>query len=221
MDRLTWLKAIAIGMTWILLLSGCAAIDRGKMPAERFMPEQKWNLESYAKFVKENMAEINARYTSEYDLYEFVVDTEYGSTVIQNLIDLEAAATITADLETRDSGENRDPIITIYQYITEKYDYVLDPHTWRSVAETINTGKGDCKSLSLLLMACLTAAGYDAYAAISNGHMWVTVNQGMESKLLELDRDPERNTIYSIPGFYESPLYKIYPDRSEKRRRIQ
>ena len=53
MDRLTLLKAIAIGMMWTLLLSGCAAIDRGKMPAERFIAEQEWNLESYAKFVKE------------------------------------------------------------------------------------------------------------------------------------------------------------------------
>ena len=27
--------------------------------------------------------------------------------------------------------------------------------------------------------------------------------------------------INLIPGFYENPLYKIYPDHSEKRKRIK
>ena len=38
---------------------------------------------------------------------------------------------------------------------------------------------------------------------------------------LKWDLDPERQKIYRIPGFYENPLYKIYPERSEKRIRIQ
>jgi hypothetical protein len=49
--------------------------------------------------------------------------------------------------------------------------------------------------------------------------MWVNVNCDNQWQVLELDLDPERNTIYSIPDFYENPLYKIYPDRSEKRKR--
>jgi hypothetical protein len=37
--------------------------------------------------------------------------------------------------------------------------------------------------------------------------------------VLELDQNPERQKIYRIPNFYENLLYKIYADRSEKRKR--
>ena len=87
-------KVIAIGILWVFLLSGCAAIQREKIPAEPIFPYLKWNLASYAEFVKENMAEINANYSTEYTLYEFVVDTDFGSTVIQNLLDPESAAAV-------------------------------------------------------------------------------------------------------------------------------
>jgi hypothetical protein len=70
-------------------------------------------------------------------------------------------------------------------------------------------------------MSCLTNAGYDTYAAISNGHMWVNVNHNNQWQVLELDLDPARNTVYQIPGFYDNPLYRIYPDRSEKRKRVR
>jgi len=149
-------KVITIGLLWVFLLAGCAAIQREKIPAESIIPQLQWNLESYAEFVKENMTEINAH-----------------------------------------------------------------PLKWQSVEETIKTQKGDCKNLSLLLMSYLTTAGYDTYAGISNGHMWVNVNHDNQWQILELDLDPERNTIYRIPGFYENPLYKIYPDRSEKRKIIK
>jgi hypothetical protein len=48
--------------------------------------------------------------------------------------------------------------------------------------------------------------------------MWVNVFYDNEWHGLEVDRDPERNKIYSIPGFYEDPLYKIFIDRTEKRK---
>jgi hypothetical protein len=194
------LKVITIGMLWFFLLWGCAAIQREKIPAESIIPELKWNLSSYAEFVKENMAEMNANYSSVYAPYEFIVDTDYGSTVIQNLLDTESATSINAGLVRDANPEPSEPLMR--------------------VEETIRTQKGDCKSLSLLLMSCLANAGYNTYAGISNGHMWVNVNHDNQWQVLELDLDPERNTIYRIPGFYENPLYKIYPDRSEKRQRI-
>ena len=214
-------NVIAFCMLWVFLLSGCAAVQKEKIPPERIFPELKWNLESYAEFVKENMTEINANYSTEYTPYEFIVDTEYGSTVVQNLLDHGSAAKINPGLWGDTSPEHSDPLMHIYQHIIEHYDYILDPIKWQSVEETIKTQKGDCKSLSLLLMSWLTNAGYDAYAGISNGHMWVNVNHGNRWQVLELDPDPERNTIYRIPGFYENPLYKIYPDRSEKRKRMK
>jgi hypothetical protein len=169
--------------------------------------------------VKENMTEINASYSTAYTPYEFIVDTDYGSTVIQNLLDPESAKAINTGLPNASNPEPSDPLMRIYQHIVNHYDYILDPLKWQSIEETIRAKKGDCKSLSLLLMSCLAAAGYDTYAAISNGHMWVSVNRDNQWQVLELDLDPERNTIYRIPGFYENPLYKIYPDRSEKRKR--
>lgn len=207
-------------MLWFFLLWGCAAIQRGKIPAGSIIPELKWNLSSYAEFVKENMAEMNANYSSVYAPYEFIVDTDYGSTVIQNLLDTESATSINAGLVSDANPEPSEPLMRIYQHIINHYDYILDPLKWQSVEETIRTQKGDCKSLSLLLMSCLANAGYNTYAGISNGHMWVNVNQDNQGLVLELDLDPERNTIYRIPGFYKNPLYKIYPDRSEKRQRI-
>ncbi len=208
-------------MLWLFLLSGCAAIQREKIPAERIIPELKWNLASYAEFVKENMAEINANYSKEYAPYEFVVDTDYGSTVIQNLLDPGSATAINTGVPLVANPQPSEPLMPIFHHIIDHYDYILDPGKWQSIEETIRAKRGDCKSLSLLLMSCLAAAGYDTYAAISNGHMWVNVNHENQWQVLELDRDRERNTIYRIPGFYENPLYKIYPDRSEKRKRIK
>ena len=214
-------KVITIGILWVSLLSGCAAIQKEKIPAEPIFPDLKWDLTSYAEFVKENMAEMNANYSTEYVPYEFIVDTDYGSTVIQNLLDPESAAAVNPGL-TGDTGpQPAEALMRIYQHIIDHYDYILDPLKWQSVEETIKTREGDCKSLSLLLMSWLTAAGYDAYAGISNGHMWVNVNYDNRRQVLELDPDLERNTIYRIPGFYQNPLYKIYPDRSEKRKRVK
>ncbi|MGD1970626.1 MAG: transglutaminase domain-containing protein [Desulfobacterales bacterium] len=213
-------KAFAGAILWILILGGCAAVQREKIPTESIIPEEKWHLESYAAFVKENMSEIEANYSTAYGRYEFIVDMEYGSTVIQDLIDPEPVADINAML--RADVISRDPykVRRIYQYILRHYNYVIDPHRWQSVEETIETRKGDCKSLSLLLMSLLTSAGCDAYAGISNGHMWVVAYENSRWFVLELDQNPARKKIYGIPGFYDYPLYKIYPDRSEKRKRI-
>ena len=52
------------------------------------------------------------------------------------------------------------------------------------------------------------------------GILWVKVHENDQWVVLELDLNPQRQKIYQIPGFYENPLYKIYSDRSEKRKRI-
>ena len=212
-------KLLIVGLLWSFLFAGCAALYTKEVPEESIIPELKWDLDSYARFVKQNMAEINAGYSTEYDLYEFVVDTDYGSTVVQNLIDPGAVSTISADMVKHSDPKYPQRSHTIYQYVIEEYDYNLDPHAWQSVDETIRTQKGDCKSLSLLLMSLLLSEGYDTYAGISNGHMWVKVHENDQWVVLELDQNPQREMIYRIPGFYDNPLYKIYGDRSEKRKR--
>ena len=212
-------KRLIIGILLLFFFPGCAALYKKEVPVKPIIPELKWNLDSYAQFVKQNMTEINARYTPEYAPYEFVVDTEYGSTVIQNLIDPEAISSIIADVEKYSDSEYPDRLVAFYQYIVDEYHYILDPHAWQPVTETIRTRKGDCKSLSLLLMSLLLSEGYDTYAGISNGHMWVKVHENYQWVVLELDQNPQRQKIYRIPGFYENPLYRIYGDRSEKRKR--
>jgi hypothetical protein len=80
---------------------------------------------------------------------------------------------------------------------------------------------GDCNSLSLLLMSLFQAAGIDTYAGISNGDMWVYALGHDNWQLLELDQDPKRKKMYSLPGFYNNPVYKIYVDHSEKRKTLR
>jgi hypothetical protein len=212
-------KILIIGILLSIFFTGCAARYKKDIREEPIIPELKWSPGSYTQFVKQNMAEINAAYTPEYVSYEFVVDTESGSTIIQNLIDPGAVSTITADLAKYSNPEHPDRLVAIYRYIIEEYDYILDPHAWQSVAETIRTKKGDCKSLSLLLMSLLLSQGYDTYAGIANGHMWVYVHENYRWVVLELDQNPQRQKIYRIPGFYEKPLYRIYPNHSDKRKK--
>lgn len=213
------IKRIAVGTLCLLILSGCAAVRLEKVPAESITPETKRHFDLYASFVKENLAQINAHYSTTYVPCVFIVDINDGSTVIQDLIDPESVKDINAVLRTDAASRYPYRVRRIYHYILRHYAYVLDPHRWQSVEETISTQKGDCKSLSLLLMSLLTSAGLEAYAGISNGHMWVVAYENNRWHVLEPDQNPDRKKIYGIPGFYDDPLYKIYPDRSEKRKR--
>jgi hypothetical protein len=202
------------------MLLGCAGVQRENIPAENIIPEAKRHIETYAAFVKENMAVTRAHYAKSYTPVEFIVDMDGGSTKIQDLIDPGMVASINAELRTDAISRLPNKLERIYQYVLSHYNYVMDPHRWQSVEETIKTRKGDCKSLSLLLMSLLKSAGYDSYAGIANGHMWVVAYEKNRWKIYELDKNRERNLIYGIPGFYDIPLYKIYPDRSEKRKRM-
>lgn len=212
-------KVITSSLFVALFFWGCAAVQREKLPSESIVPEVKRQLALYAEFVRENMDEINARYSTVYVPCEFVVDLDDGSTVIQDLIDPEQVATINAVLRTDANSRYPNKVRRIYRYILSHYDYVINPQRWQSVEETIRSQNGDCKSLSLLLMSLLTAAEFDCYAGISNGHMWVVVKENNRWQVLDLDQNPARKKIYAIPGFYDDPLYKIYPDGSEKRKR--
>ena len=211
------LKYILI-ITWITGLFGCAGWVERKPPTEIIQPELKWDLKSYAEFANQNIQDMNAKYSNEYVPYEFIVDLDSGSTRIQNLIDLHTAAKINMALGFTDP-EAQNQITRLHQYVITDYKYVIDPNHWQTANETTRLKKGDCKSLSILLMSLLVSAGYDSHTAVSNGHMWVMVNENHHWRVLEIDQDPERLKIYSIPGFYEYPLYKILSTHSEKRKR--
>jgi len=207
---------LLLSLIFVVICGGCAAIIKGKRPEEIVTPVLPWDVENYAVFIKQNMKNMNERYSTEYAPYDFVVDTDGGSTLIQNLIEPEIALEI-KDRPWSDNTEDDYKLYKIFKYVQNDYIFFMEPDKWLTVKETVKSKKGDCKSLSLLLMSLLISAGIETHAAISNGHMWVNAFYDNRWHVLEIDNDPERNKIYSIPGFYDHPLYKIYFDHTEKR----
>jgi hypothetical protein len=212
------MRVVSVFILWLATLlsitTGCTSRSIERKPG--MYGDQEHSYRDYAAFTVENMENLDHIYSDDYQPHPFVVDTENGSTIIQSLIDTEFAGLHLKSLGLEKS-DKKERLWEIYNHVLESYAYVAEPSQWPSVGETIRWKKGDCKGLSLLLMSLLLASGYDVRAEISNGHMWVNVNTGDEWRILELDRDPERNQVYGIPGFYENPLYKIYQDRTEKR----
>jgi len=210
-------KIFLLLLIMVMILGGCAAIIKEKPPEEIVTPALPWDVKNYAVFLKQNMKNMNEKYSTEYAPYDFVVDTDRGSTLIQNLIEPEIALEIKGR-PWSDSMEDDYKLYKIFKYVQNDYIFFMEPDKWPTVKGTVKSKKGDCKSLSLLLMSLLISAGIDTHAAISNGHMWVNAFYDSRWHVLEIDNDPERNKIYSIPGFYDNPLYKIYPDHTEKRK---
>ena len=200
--------AISLILIWIVICSSCLGIKKGSM---------QWDIQNYSSFLRQNLIKTGEKYSTEYKLCDFIVDTDCGSTLIQNLIDPEAVSQVKEQLGIN-GLEYYEKLSIIFEYVKHNYDFILDPHDWPTVDETLKTNKGDCNSLSLLLMSLLLSAGIDVRAAISNGHMWVCALYDNEWHILEVDRDPERKRIYSLPGFYQNPVYLIFKDHSEKRK---
>ena len=202
--------------SWVVIASvGCARLSN-LQTAEAVPGLSPWDADTYAQYVEQNIRELNRRYTEQYEPVEFVVDTAGGSARIQLLIDPSATA-LMAEVISDPALDDGGKIDAIMEVIRQRFEYIPEPAVWAPVKETIRDGRGDCKNLSLLLMSALTASGIEAYAGVSNGHMWVRAYDGRRWHTLETDKDPERNRIYRIPGFYDYPLYKIYADRSLKR----
>jgi transglutaminase-like putative cysteine protease len=165
------------------------------------------------------MAAIDACYSDRYAPYPFIVDTDSGARLVQELIDPEAVSAIPGQLGLSGAVVDR-RVRVLYRWVLENCRYTAGPRRWPTVAETLQTRRGDCKGLSLLLLSLLLCADVPAHAAVANGHMWVNVYQDSRLQVLELDQDPRRQRIYRIPGFYRKPLYRIYADLTLKRQRI-
>ena len=201
-------------LIWMIgIVGGCHRLAqvRSTEPAPGLGP---WDADTYAAYVAENIKELNRRYTRQYQPVEFVVDTAAGSARVQRLID-PASTALLAEVVADPAAGSGETIEAIMEVVRIRFAYVPEPQAWAPVSETIRAGSGDCKNLSIVLMSALTSSGVDAYAAVSNGHMWVRAYDGQRWRILETD--PDRNRIYRIPGFYEDPLYKIFPDHSLKR----
>ena len=179
-----------------------------------------WTPDSYRAFRADNLALIDLIYSDEYIEYPFMVDLENGAVPVRHLIDTEALRSVAQKISS--NGENSLQILNAArQYLASTTIYRVQPGIWPTVPDTLESGLADCKGRSLLLLSLLLAAGQEAYAAIGNGHIWVVVRVNGSWETIETDTDPERGKIYAIPGFYDRPLYKVYADRTLKRRRRQ
>lgn len=214
--RLFWLITIFVAVA-LLSLVGCGYhLDRLKKAPPP--PIEPWNPDVYGTFIAENRVLMDHIYSDEYVEYPFIVDSEVGSVPIQDLIDPEAVRSLAKQILPAESGSSQ-ILDAAQRYLMIAIRYRARPGAWMTVNETLEIGAADCKGRSLLLLSLLLAANQEAYAAISNGHMWVVIQVDGRWQTVETDPDPERRRIYSMPGFYERPLYKIYADRTMKRRR--
>ena len=212
-----FLRLSGVGSAFLIfLLASCAVAPKATKPQADVLDESS---RAYARFVENNLAWLDRIYARQYEPCDFIVDTESGSTAVQNLIDLKSARRIRKSLalsNLSDAGTTE----ALIAYLRSGYRYVSEPQHWVPVAETIRRRSGDCKNLSLLLLSLLTVSGLDAYGAISNGHMWVIARVDRRWIVLETVPEESRSGVYRIPGFYSYPLYKIHPQYSTKRRKL-
>jgi hypothetical protein len=214
--RIFWLMTIFIAVA-PLSLTGCG-LQLDRSTKEPPPPLEPWNPDIYGAFISENRALIDQIYSDEYVDYPFMVDSEDGSVLIQDLINPEAVRSLSEEILPAE-GDGRQILDAAQRYLIAAISYRARPGVWMTLDETLEIGAADCKGRSLLLLSLLLAANQEAYAAIGNGHMWVVVNLDGQWQTVETDPDPERRQIYSMPGFYKRPLYKIYADRTIKRKR--
>ena len=202
----------------ILFFAGCGLLRSTRPGDPARPPGLPREYSAYALFLAQNSETIEARYTREYEPFEFIVDLDGASTIVQHLIEPAAVSAIAQAL-VADSAGAPSKIDILLDHVHREYACATAPRYWIPVSDTLAAGRGDCRSLSLMLLSLLLAADIPAYAAVSNGHMWVNAFDGGKWRILETDPDPDRNKIYALPGFYATPLYRIYPDRSEKRKK--
>lgn len=214
--RLHWLMTIFIAVA-LLSIDGCGH-HLGRLTKAPPAPIEPWNPDAYRDFIAENLILMDHIYSDQYIEYPFMVDTEAGSALIQDLIDPDAVRSLAEQILSTE-GESRQILDAAQRYLMVVTHYRVQPGVWMTVNETLEIGVADCKGRSLLLLSLLLAANQEAYAAIGSGHMWVVAQVDGRWQTVETDPDPERRRIYSMPGFYERPLYKIYADRTIKRKR--
>jgi len=194
----------------LCLCHGCASIPDS---LKEKPPEN-----AYLQYLKMNMAMQEEIYAATYRGVVFTVETTAGSRRVQELLDLTGTRQLALQL-THGVADDRLQAERLYRYVTTSFRYVRMPELWMSAAEARHLGYGDCKSLSLLLLSLMINCGFDAYAAVGHGHMWVSVKIGERWHVFETDTDPARRAIYGQPDFYRYPLFRIFPDRTEKRKR--
>jgi len=208
-------------LTVICLFAGCSMLSSTQSEqASELIFDSQQRLD-YIKYIKENQENKNEIYSRHYNNCKYLVDSDAGTTLIQNLINPELVFSLMNNVVNDDQSKT-EKAFACFNHIINNFRYYPMPESWPTIAQTIKIQKGDCKGLSLLLVSSLISIGIDeCYAAISNNHMWVEVKLDDHWKIFETDININRNLIYQSSGFYENPMFRIYSDRSEKRIRIK
>jgi len=111
---------------FVVIFGGCAVIIKEKRSEEIVIPALPWDVKNYALFLKQNMKNMNEKYSTEYAPYDFVVDTDRGSTLIQNLIEPEIVLEI-KDRPWSDSMEDDYKLYKIFKYVQNDYTFFMEP----------------------------------------------------------------------------------------------
>ena len=90
----------------VFLYAGSNSLANDYTPSGKTKSSYVWDLQKYTALLKQNMENTDKRYSKEYIFYDFIVDTDYGSTLIQNLIDPSAVSFIIDQLEIRNLDYN-------------------------------------------------------------------------------------------------------------------
>ncbi len=214
-----WLSGCAY-LAIVCLFLACAPLPLNKNNyLSKEVSGSQTNLD-YMRYIQENQKIINEIYSQLYGKCEYLVDSDLGTTLIQNLINPKLLHPIISRVVTEHQSTT-EKTIACFNYIIHHFRYFSMPETWPTIEQTLKLRKGDCKGLSLLFLSILISFDIECYAAISNGHMWVEAKLDDGWKIFETDSDPDRNAIYNLPGFYKMPMFKIYHNRSEKRIRMK
>ena len=191
-----------LSLIFVVVYGGCAAILKEKPPEEIITLALPWDVENYADFLKQNMKNMNERYSTEYAPYNFVVDTDMGSTPIQNLIEPEIAFEI-KNRPWSDNMEDDHKRYKIFQYVQNDYNFIMEPNKWSTVKETVKSKKGI--ALTLVTAACQHCRG--------NVHDVPDVNHGQLAILhIPVDHAIGRNglgrhhgVLHKEGGFQQRP----------------
>jgi hypothetical protein len=199
-----------------LVIAACVPGTGPMLNEKRLAIIRPDTIADHKSFVLQNIEMLNGRYSRDYAPSLFVVDLDGGSKIIQELLDPDAGKRLAEQIGVHGMSES-EKVRRFQDYIHRELRYRPEPNRWSTVEEILQIGRADCKGRSLVLLSLLAAEGIESYAGISNGHMWISAHYLQTWHVLETDPNAEGNPIYRVEGFYEDPLYKVFPQQTLKR----
>lgn len=164
----------------------------------------------WKQFILENEKNLNEIFLTEYEITkEHLCDRrdKNGKPIsIKDFIRPAETKKLVGTLNL-DGLDPRQKIEKIHSFVLRNFEFVPDEEGedhWQYPRETIVRGKGDCEDLVFLLASIMIEAGIGEEIIrlnIKNWHMYVTVDTGDETLVLETDPDPGHFYLYDWPQY--------------------